>query len=211
MKICQLCNVDFSLYHFLLPLMTELREAGHDVVGVCADGALVGPVRDAGFRVETAPLTRSFNPFQAAKAVVALHQLFRSEGFDLVHLHTPTAAFVGRIAARLARVPRIVYTAHGFYFHEHMPWPKRWLIIAMEWLAGRFTDTLFTQSEEDAAAARRLGLCRTGDVLAIGNGSDPQRFHPANDQETRRQVRADLGIDDARPVIIMIGRLVADR
>ena len=170
MKICQLCTVDFTLYHFLLPLMKEMREAGHDVVGVCADGALVGSVRDAGFRVETPPLARSFNPIQATQAIVALYKLFRRERFDLVHVHTPAAAFIGRFAARFARVPRIVYTAHGFFFHEHMPWPKRWLIIAMEWLAGRFTHTLFTQSEEDAATARQLGLCSSGDVLAIGNG-----------------------------------------
>ena len=67
MKICQLCAVDFSLYHFLLPLMIEMRDAGHDVVGVCADGALLAPVRDAGFRVETTPLARSFNTLRAIK------------------------------------------------------------------------------------------------------------------------------------------------
>lgn len=211
MKICQLCTVDFTLYHFLLPLMKEMRAAGHDVVGVCADGALLAPVRDAGFRVETSPLARSFNPVRAVKSVVGLYKLLRRERFDLVHVHTPAAAFVGRFAARLAGVPCIVYTAHGFYFHENMAWPKRWLIIALEWLAGRFTDTLFTQSEEDAATAQRLGLCRTGDVLAIGNGSDPARFHPAEGQAARQRLRADLGADDAKPVIVMIGRLVAEK
>lgn len=211
MKICQLCTVDFTLYHFLLPLMIGMREAGHDVVGVCADGPLLEPVREAGFRVETAPLARSINPLRAIKSFAGLYKLFRRERFDMVHVHTPAAAFVGRFAARLAGVPRIVYTAHGFYFHEHMPWPKRWLVIAMEWLAGRFTHTLLTQSEEDAATARRLGLCRTGDVMAIGNGSDPTRFRPSNDESARHRLRAALGINDERPVIIMIGRLVAEK
>ena len=212
MKICQLCTVDFTLYHFLLPLMKEMRKAGHEVIGICADGTLVEPVRDAGFRVETSPLTRSFNPVLAIGSVVGLYKLLRREKFDLVHVHTPAAAFVGRFAARLAGVPCIVYTAHGFYFHEHMPWPKRWLVIAMEWLAGRFTHILFTQSEEDAATAGRLGLCRTGDVLAIGNGSDPARFHPSNgDGGARHQLRARLGANDERPVIVMIGRLVAEK
>lgn len=211
MKICQLCTVDFTLYHFLLPLMKEMREAGHEVVGVCADGASLEPVRDAGFRVETSPLARSFNPARAIGSVVGLAKLLRRERFDMVHVHTPAAAFVGRFAARLAGVPRVVYTAHGFYFHEHMPWPKRWLVIAMEWLAGRFTHTLFTQSEEDAATALRLGLCRTGDVLAIGNGSDPARFYPSSGEDARQRLRASLGADDERPVIIMIGRLVAEK
>lgn len=211
MKICQLCTVDFTLYHFLLPLMVEMRAAGHEVVGVCAEGNLTGQVRDAGFRVEPTPLARSFNPLRALKSFVGLYKLLRRERFDLVHVHTPAAAFVGRLAARFAGVPRIVYTAHGFYFHEHMPWPKRSVVIALEWLAGRFTQTLFTQSEEDAAAAQRLGLCHTGDILAIGNGSNPARFFPSADVRSRQELRAGLGVYDEKPVIVMIGRLVAEK
>lgn len=92
-----------------------------------------------------------------------------------------------------------------------MAWPKRWLVIALEWFAGRLTHTLFTQSEENTATARRLGLCRSGDVLAIGNGGDPARFHPCAGDDARQQMRADLGADDGKPVIIMIGRQVAEK
>jgi D-arabinose 1-dehydrogenase-like Zn-dependent alcohol dehydrogenase len=62
MKICQLCAVDFTLYHFLLPLMRAQRAAGHEVVGVCAPGALVARVREAGFRVETVAFERNLDP-----------------------------------------------------------------------------------------------------------------------------------------------------
>lgn len=58
MKICQLCAVDFTLYHFLLPLMRALRAAGHEVVGVCAPGARADGVRVKNFRVEPMPFTR---------------------------------------------------------------------------------------------------------------------------------------------------------
>ncbi len=44
MKICQLCAVDFTLYHFLLPLMRGMAACGHEVVGVCGDGPLVTKV-----------------------------------------------------------------------------------------------------------------------------------------------------------------------
>ena len=46
MKICQLCAVDFTLYHFLLPLMRAQRDAGHEVVGACARGALAQRIRE---------------------------------------------------------------------------------------------------------------------------------------------------------------------
>lgn len=212
MKICQLCAVDFTMAHFLLPLMRALRAAGHEVVGVCSPGDLVAGIRAEGFRVETVPIARSANPFCHVDAVRDLRALFARERFDLVHVHTPVAALVGRWAARREAVPRIAYTAHGFYFHERMAFWKRWAVQALEWLAGRWTDVLFTQAEEDATTARALGLAKRGaPILAIGNGVDPARFAPDETGETRQRVRAALGTDPDRVVIVMVGRLVAEK
>jgi glycosyltransferase involved in cell wall biosynthesis len=211
MRILQLCAVDFTLYHFLLPLMRGLREAGHEVTGACAHGNLVPKIEAEGFRVIDVPIRRSANPLALWRSYRAILATLRAEKFDIVHVHTPVAALAGRLAAWRAGVSKIVYTAHGFYFHEHMPWPKRCLHIGLEWLAGRTTDLLLTQAEEDAATARRLRLAR-GPIHAIGNGSDPARFRPALPLETMRaDIRAAFGTPLDRPVILMVGRLVAEK
>jgi glycosyltransferase involved in cell wall biosynthesis len=71
---------------------------------------------------------------------------------------------------------------------------------------------LFTQAAEDAETARRHNLCRGGVVAAIGNGSDPAKFHPPESGDpARRALRAELGAGDEMPVIAMIGRLVAEK
>jgi glycosyltransferase involved in cell wall biosynthesis len=211
MRILQLCAVDFTLYHFLLPLMRGLRASGHEVVGACAHGNLVAKIEAEGFRTIDVPIRRSANPLALWRSYRAIRQMLAVEKFDMVHVHTPVAALAGRVAAWQAGVPNIVYTAHGFYFHEHMPWPKRGAHIGLEWLAGRTTDLLLTQAEEDAATARNLGLAR-GPIHAIGNGSDPARFRPAIPTETTRaDIRAALGTSPDRPVILMVGRLVAEK
>ena len=210
-KIAQVCAVDFTLYHFLLPLMRGMRDAGHEVVGLCSDGPLLDAVRAEGFRVETVEIERSYNLLRHRRSAAALAALFRRETFDLVHLHTPVASLVGRYAARRARVPTVVYTAHGFYFHEHMPWLKRRLFITLEKIAGRWTDVLLTQAEEDAETARRHRLARRGaPIQAIGNGVDPARFGPAT-PESRRRIRDELGTADDRIVVMTVGRLVAEK
>jgi glycosyltransferase involved in cell wall biosynthesis len=212
MKICQLCAVDFTLYHFILPLMRAERAAGHDVVGVCADGPWLAKIRAEGFRVESIPFERSVNVARHARAYRCLVALFRRENFDMVHTHTPVASVLGRLAARVAHVQHIVYTAHGFYFHDRMPAWKRAPFVALERWAGRATDVLFTQAAEDAETARRLRLCRGGVIEAIGNGVDPVRFaSAANDAEGRRRVRGALATPDDAVVIVMVGRLVAEK
>lgn len=210
MKIAELTNVDFSLTHFLLPLMRALRARGHEVVGICADGPKLAPARAEGFRIVPVPFARSPNPFASVPALLALIRLFRRERFDLLHVHTPLAGLVGRIAGRLCGIPRIVYTAHGFYFHDAMPAMQRRLHIALERFGRRFTDVLFTQSAEDAATALAEGIAPGGRVLAIGNGADPRLFRPATAAE-RAAVRAALGIAEGAVVALMIGRLVAEK
>lgn len=212
MKICQLCAVDFTLYHFLLPLMRAMAAAGHEVTGVCSGGPLLERARAEGIRVRAINVVRGYNPLDHLATFRELLRFFREERFDIVHVHTPVAALIGRLAARCAGVPMIVYTAHGFYFHDRMPAWQRRLFVALEYLGGRLTDILFTQSAEDAEAARRHALCRGGVIEAIGNGSDPSRFFPAGpDDAARAALRRELDADDATPVIAMIGRLVAEK
>lgn len=212
MKICHLCSVGFTLYHFLLPLMRAMREAGHEVVGVCSDGPFAEQVRAEGFRVEAVGFKRNYDVLHHFGVYGELVRLFRRERFDMVHVHSPIAALIGRLAAARAGVPKKVYTAHGFYFHEHQPWGLRHAFIGLEWIGGRFTDVLFTQSAEDAETARNLDLCRGGVIEAIGNGVDPARFWPADVADAARQrLRAKLGAGDGDVVILMIGRLVAEK
>ncbi|MEM8743249.1 MAG: glycosyltransferase family 4 protein [Pseudomonadota bacterium] len=211
MKICQLCNLDFTLYHFLMPLLRGMRDAGHEVVGVCSDGPFADKARDEGFRVEAITIDRSFNILKHLRAAGELTRLFRREKFDIVHVHNPVAALVGRFAAWRAGVPLIAYTAHGFYFHERMAWPKRAVFIALEWLAGRTTDVLFTQSAEDAETARKLGLISGHHIEAIGNGVDTAVFHNKGSADERKKMQREIGSGENRVVILSIGRLVAEK
>ncbi|MCQ8239257.1 glycosyltransferase family 4 protein [Rhizosaccharibacter radicis] len=204
MKILEIANVDFSLRHFLLPLMRALRERGHEVVGACADGPLIEPVRAEGFRVEALPLARSLRPGAQWRAFRALLALIRREKPDLVHAHMPISGFLARLAARLSGVPVVAYTCHGFLFNQPGSRKRRALSLAIEWLGGRLTDRFLTVSTEEAADARRLGIHR--DAVAVGNGRSPAIFHP--DPDARRRVRAALGVPDDRPVVVIVSRLV---
>lgn len=210
MKVCQVCAVDFTLDKFLLPLVDGMSLAGWKVTSVCSDGPAIASVRQRGYSVETLPIPRSLNPLRYPLPIWQLYKLFRRERFDIVHTHTPVAALLARIAARLAGIPLVVYTAHGFYFHDEMPRWKRRIFVTVEKLGGSLTDLLFTQSAEDALAAVREGIMPAEHVLAIGNGVDAARFDPSM-LPSREEIRSSLGIPPDAFVVGMVGRLVAEK
>ncbi len=204
MKILEVTNVDFSLKHFLLPLMRGLRGRGHEVVGACADGPLLGGVRAEGFRVVSVPMARSLSPWAQGRAFLALLRLIRAERPDLVHAHMPISGVLARLAARLCGVRVVAYTCHGFLFNQPGSRVRRGTALLLEWAAGRVTDRYFTVSQEEAADARRLRIHRG--AVGVGNGRRPNLFRP--DPTARRRVRAALGVPEACVVVITVSRLV---
>lgn len=204
MKVAQVINVDFSLRHFLLPLMRGARDRGHEVVGLCAEGPLLDLPRAEGFRIIPVPMARSLDPRAQLHAFTALRRILRAERFDLVHGHMPISGLLARVAARSLGVPRVAYTCHGFLFNQPGPLWRRGLSLGLEWLGGRLTDTFLTVSEAEAADARRLHIHR--DATPVANGRDPAIFHP--DPATRSEVRAEMGVADGEVVALAAARLV---
>lgn len=212
LRILQMCAVDFTVRQFLLPLAEGLRREGHTVEFSCARGPYADEITGRGFRLHDNPVARSLNAFNHGAAIVRTWRLLRRERFDVVHVHTPIAALVGRIAARLAGVPVRIYTAHGFYFHDEMPPRKRRLFILLEKIGARCGDFIMTVSREDEEAALRLGIAAPGEVETIYNGVDTTHFDPARfPREQRLRRRAELGIPADAPVVGIVGRFVREK
>ena len=205
MKIIEITNVDFSLRHFLLPLMRAIRARGHEAVGGCAEGPLLDGVRAEGFRVIAIPFVRRLSPLAHVRAFASLVDILRAEKPDIVHGHMPISGFLARLAARVAGVPTVAYTCHGFLFnHASSSLPRRALSFVMEWTAARVTDVFMTVSDAEARDARRLGI--SSRAVAVLNGRDPGVFRP--DAMARARIRADLGVPPDRVVVIAVSRLV---
>ena len=211
LRVCQLCAVDFTLKHFLLPLVDGLLAKGWIVTAVCSGGKYVAEIHRPACQYFSINTSRNMlDIFSHVRTVWLLYRLFRRESFDVLHVHTPVAAWLGRIAGRLARVPLIVYTAHGFYFHDEMPKCQYRFYVWLERLSGRLTDLLFTQSSEDASIAVVEGIATQGDVVVIGNGVCVDLFTPAN-PERKLRVRAALGIPGGASVVGVVARMVREK
>jgi glycosyltransferase involved in cell wall biosynthesis len=66
-------------------------------------------------------MQRAINPWKDFIAFLSVFQQIRHRGFDIVHAHSSKAGFLARVAARLARVPVVVYSPHAFSFDGPQP------------------------------------------------------------------------------------------
>lgn len=155
--------------------------------------------------VEVPHLVRPIRPLQDLLALWELWRLMRRRRFALVHTHTSKAGLLGRVAARLAGVPRLVHTAHGHVFYGYYGPVLSWLFVWLERWAVRFTDRLIALTSAEAEDQLRFGVASAEKFVVIHSGVDFVPFHrPGPD---RQAVHLALGIDPAGLVIGTLGRL----
>ena len=85
-----------------------------------------------------------------------LMRLFTDNYYQIIHCHTPNAAFLTRLAAKKTRRRGsiIIYTAHGFHFYTGAPL-RNWLFyFPVELYSSRFTDYLIVINKEDYQIAK---------------------------------------------------------
>ena len=132
------------------------------------------------------------HPVKDLKGVKEIRSLLRELGPDMLHLHSSKAGLLGRLAARLEKVPA-VFTAHGWAFTEGSSWKRKAIAIPSEALAARMGGHIITVSKYDYELAIRYRVARPEWMTVIHNGITDVR------------TRANPGKNDV-PRIVMIAR-----
>ena len=188
---------------FHLPYMAWFRARGYEV-HVCArnDTGEAAPAVPHCDRYIDLPFERS--PLHPGNLRVyrQLKTLIDTEGYALVHCHTPVGGLLTRLAARGARRrgARVLYTAHGFHFYKGAPLRNWLLYYPAERALSRFTDLLITINREDYARAGRFHAAQA--ALVAGVGVDTARFAQGGERAATRQA---LGLAPGAPVVIAVG------
>jgi L-malate glycosyltransferase len=167
-----------GLEHFVLRLAEAQRRRGHDASVLSIKG---GPLLDTA-REKRVPVTILAGPTRGRRILQAVAHFARRRP-DVVHAHNPTVLQYGAIG-RLAGGARLVVTDHG---------QTKGIVrvgSAFEW---RLTSAVTAVSDDTRRHARDIGY--TGDPEVVYNGVD---FTPS--KRARAEVRAELGLDDARVV-----------
>jgi glycosyltransferase involved in cell wall biosynthesis len=217
MRLLIVTTVNNMMRDFLLPFARHYRALGWTVHGLAH--------RDDTFVACAAAFDRlweigwSRNPWDVKNLlnnVQYLRRIVHREAYDLVHVHTPIAAFVTRFALRDMRASgefRLIYTAHGFHFHKGAPALQNAAFLAIEKLAGRWTDYLVVINHEDEAAARHYRIVSPDRVRYMpGIGLDTEQYSRQIVSEGAiAQVRQQLGLSPADRLFLMIAEFTPNK
>jgi glycosyltransferase involved in cell wall biosynthesis len=211
-KVACISTVDLTLRYGLLNQLHSIMQDGYEVMGISSPGPNVPTIEAAAIRHIPVSMTRRLTPAADLLSLWRLHRVLRRERPTIVHVHTPKASLLGQLAARMAGVPIIVRTLHGFYFHEHMHPAWRRFYITMEKLGALCSDIILSQSQEDMGTAISEGICPPAKIRHLGNGIDVRCFDSDRyDNRLLAQKRNELGLSADRPVVGFAGRLVIEK
>ena len=133
-----------------------------------------------------------------------IYTIIREEKFIIVHTHSSKPGFAGRIAAKLAGVPVVLHTIHGFPFHDFMHPVVRKFFILIERGLSKFSDRLITVSLLNREKAIHLKLAQPEKFINIYSGISFEKFQKSVDH---REKKKELGIPQREKIVGMVGRL----
>lgn len=211
MRIISRLNVGGPSTHVVL-LNEGLDRLGYTSVLVTGyESSTEGDLRDLVSKrrlrmISISELGREIDLIHDIAALIKLYRLMRRERPHIVHTHQAKAGFVGRLAARLARVPVVLHTFHGHVFHGYFGRRKTGLFLLLERACARMSDRIITISGRLRDEIAAFGVTSLDHIAVIPLGFELAPF--ANQSRLSGRFRASLGLDAGTPLVGAVGRLV---
>ncbi len=128
---------------------------------------------------------------------INLIKIFYKNRYDIVHTHGTKAGIIGRIAARITRVPIIIHGLHGSALDA---FSSKWLNILflyLERLAGSFTDAHISVSTILSQNYLKQKISKPERYYTVRSGMELSSFSRNNEPgiETKRK-EFSIGTDD---------------
>lgn len=192
---------------------------------------MIGPLQELGYEVHWAANFSEYkeditqvpikthhidfirNPFHPInfKAYIQLMRLLKQEKYDVIHCNSPIGGVLGRVCGSQAKVPKIIYTAHGFHFYKGAPLINRTFYKWIEMYLVKKTDILITITKEDYSSALNFKKINSRLKVFYLPGVGINRAEIINTCTKRKEICEKLGINENSVIIISVGELNANK
>ena len=145
---------------YVYELATLLSKEYFEVVVACGgNGVLAKKLAEAGIKTYLIKsFERDINLKKEIQAFQELTEIIKKEHPDIVHLNSSKAGGVGALATRWCRVPKIIFTAHGWPFFEHRSIVWRVSVWMVSWVTTFLSHAVIVVSQNDMRHAHMFGM-----------------------------------------------------
>ncbi|MBL7926595.1 MAG: glycosyltransferase [Bacteroidia bacterium] len=157
--------------------------------------------------VYVSEMKRAINPKDDYLAYQKIKKIIKEFKPDIVHTHMAKPGTVGRLAALHCKVPVILHTFHGHYFHSYFSSTTTKLFLQIErYLAAKTNGIVVLSEVQKKELSETYKVCKPQNTYIIPLGFDLSRF-THNMSEKRKQFRLQHKLNNTIAIGI-IGRLV---
>lgn len=168
--------------------------------------AYIDKIKSEGVILHNIHFARSPFSSQNIDCYKQLKAIVDENHFELIHVHTPTVSILTRLAARKARKEgtTIMYTCHGFHFHNAAP-KKNWMMFyPMERMMSRFCDYIVTINKEDFNRAKTFHAPNVRYIPGVGVNIN--RIHDC--KIDKKAYKREIGVPEDCVLILSIGEMI---
>lgn len=173
-KVLFVANVYRHLSDFHTPYLMYLKNQNCEVYALANEdyGGFKEKLEDIGVKCIDAPINRNPVSIDNWTSFKIIRNVIKINEFKFIHVHTPVAAFLTRLANIDRQTEELIYSVHGFHFFKGSPL-KNWLLyFPLELINVKNTDTLITTNIEDTIIANKMGFKKSSITHIKGVGVD---------------------------------------
>ncbi|HUW18209.1 MAG TPA: glycosyltransferase family 4 protein [Sedimentisphaerales bacterium] len=209
MRIMHISRASLMMCRFLVPVIEAQKKKGHYVCVCGSDDSDAQRLRDVGIDVFPHQLKRNLNPIGLIRAVLCIRRILLEQKIDAVICHSPIGAGVGRIAARLAKTPKVIYFAHGLPCAPGQNSFVWFLWFCVEKALAKITSAILVMNTYDENLAVRRLTKDPGKVFRVpGMGVDMEKFKAESSETDRQRITRELGIAEGKKIVLCLAYLI---
>ncbi len=160
-----------------------------------------------GLTVHVCPfLERSLHPLKDLRSLFWFVGLVRREQYAIVHTHETKASLLGRVAARMAKVPFVIYGLHGVAFNDPVSRVRRWIYRVAESTTIKASDMIVSVSQDAIDHYHEAGIGNGLPTEVVYSGIELEHFVGRDLDALRTDTRSRYGIEPDDVVYVNVGR-----
>ena len=186
----------------LLSLVQNLdRSEFEPIVLSFTDGPMIGKLREMDVNAQ---IIHTEKPFDIGKWG-QVKQFIRNNNVDIIHAHGTRANSNIIWAARSLGIP-VIYTIHGWSFHQDQNWlVKNIRIMGEKYLTNKSDLNISVSASNQQSGQKFISSFKS---VVVNNGIDQQKFDPGKQY---RDIRQELNIPKDKILVLFVARFTSHK